>query len=169
MTLLPRVVTYNPPGQVLSVPESAVIDTGTRAVVYVERMPGMFDAVEVSVGPRCGGFYPVASGLEPGERVATSGAFLIDAETRLNPSLAASYFGASGRSASDVEAPAPTTLPAEDRAVIARQKVCPVTGKPLGSMGPPLRVEVGGRAVWICCEGCEDRLRKDPGRYLKAP
>ena len=51
-------------------PESAVVDTGTRAVVFVEQMPGMFDSVEIAVGPRCGDVYPVASGLEPGSRVA---------------------------------------------------------------------------------------------------
>ena len=49
-------------GEVLAVPESAVIDTGKRTVVYVERMPGMFDGVEVVLGPRCGGIYPVVRG-----------------------------------------------------------------------------------------------------------
>jgi Cu(I)/Ag(I) efflux system membrane fusion protein len=153
MALAPRVVTYRPAGQVLAVDGSAVVDTGTRTVVFVERMPGMFDGVEVKLGPRCGDAYPVASGLEPGQRVATSGAFLLDAETRLNPSLAASYFGARVAGA---PAPAPTV----DR------PVCPVTGKPLGSMGPPVRVVVNGRTVLLCCDGCEDKLRKDPDRYL---
>ena len=78
----------------LAVPQSAVVDTGARKVVFVEGMPGMFDGVEVTLGPRCGDFYPVERGLEPGQRIATAGAFLLDAETRLNPSLAASYFGA---------------------------------------------------------------------------
>ena len=54
----------------------------------------MFDGVEVVLGPRCGDFYPVVRGLEVGQRVAFAGAFLLDAETRLNPSLAAGYFGA---------------------------------------------------------------------------
>ena len=94
MKLVPRVLTFNPAGQVLAVPEPAVIDTGTRTVVFVERMAGLFDAIEVVVGPRCAGYYPVVSGLTPGDRVAAAGAFLIDAETRLNPSLAAGYFGA---------------------------------------------------------------------------
>lgn len=93
MLLVPRVIMYCPIGEVLAVPESAVIDTGTRTVVYVERMAGMFDGVEVRLGPRSGGFYPVVEGLEVGQSVAVAGAFLIDAETRLNPSLAAGYFG----------------------------------------------------------------------------
>jgi Cu(I)/Ag(I) efflux system membrane fusion protein len=83
-------------GEVLAVPGSAVIDTGEEKVVYVESEPGAFDGVAVKVGPRCGDYYPVISGLAPGDRVATAGAFLLDAETRLNPAAAAEYFGARG-------------------------------------------------------------------------
>jgi Cu(I)/Ag(I) efflux system membrane fusion protein len=74
-----------PHGEVLSVPESAVIDTGSRKVVYVESEPGVFEGREVVLGPRIGDRFPVLEGLLPGERVAAAGAFLIDAESRLNP------------------------------------------------------------------------------------
>ena len=80
----------------LAVPESAVIDTGRRKIVYREKSEGEFDMVEVTLGPRAGEFYPVVGGLEEGDQVAAAGAFLIDAENRLNPSAAAQYFGASG-------------------------------------------------------------------------
>jgi membrane fusion protein, copper/silver efflux system len=82
--------------KVLAVPESAVIDTGKRKVVYRESAPGIFDMVEVSVAQRAGEFYPVLSGLQPDDRVATEGAFLVDAENRLNPAASVQYFGASG-------------------------------------------------------------------------
>jgi hypothetical protein len=167
MALVPRVVHYAPQGQVLAVPESAVVDTGTRRVVYVERMIGMFDGVEVVLGPRCGDEFPVIRGLEPGQRVVSVGAFLVDAETRLNPSLAAGYFGASGRDPA-ATTPAPASG-GSDASAIAAQKTCPVTGKPLGSMGPPFRVEVGGRVVFLCCQGCEGSYRDDPARYAAAP
>lgn len=85
-----------PQDQVLTVPQNAVIDTGSRRIVYVEREPGMFEGVEVVLGPRSGEFYPVLSGLNPGEKIAAAGAFLIDAETRLNPAAASAYFGATG-------------------------------------------------------------------------
>jgi membrane fusion protein, copper/silver efflux system len=91
---LARIRTVTPSG-VLSVPESAVIDTGDQKIVYVERDDGVFEGVEVSLGPKSGGFYAVVSGLLPGDRIAAAGAFLIDAETRLNPAASASYFGAS--------------------------------------------------------------------------
>ena len=160
MELIPRIVTFAPVGEVLAVPESAVVDTGTRRVVYVERMPGTFDAVEVRLGPRAGRFYPVADGLEPGQSVASSGAFLIDAETRLNPSLAAGYFGARR-----LDAPSTSRSDSPRSAPIA-QADCPVTGKKLGSMGTPVRVEVGGRSVLLCCRGCERAIRESPDKYL---
>lgn len=88
-------------GECLAIPDSAVIDNGTTQMVYVESMPGMFDGVAVKLGERTGDQWPVREGLKAGQRVATSGSFLIDAEPRLNPSLAAAYFGASGRGASE--------------------------------------------------------------------
>ena len=69
----------------LSVPESAVIDTGNRKIVYVEAEPGVYEGREVVLGPRIGDRFPVLEGLAPGEKVAAPGAFLIDAESRLNP------------------------------------------------------------------------------------
>ena len=152
MTLVPRVKAFNPKGQVLAVPESAVVRTGRRAVVFIETMPGMFDGVEVELGPRCGDDFPVIKGLEAGQVVALSGAFLLDAETRLNPALAGAYFGASKGTAAPVES--------------AQVELCPVTGKPLGSMGDPVTVTVEGMQVRLCCEGCEARLRKNPSKYL---
>jgi RND family efflux transporter MFP subunit len=71
--------------RVLSVPESAVIDTGNHQMVYVETSPGLYDARWVTLGPRTGAFYPVLDGLMLGERIVARGAFLVDAEARLNP------------------------------------------------------------------------------------
>lgn len=152
-----------------AVPCGAVIDHGARKVVFIENGPGMFDAVEVTVGPRCGDYYPLLRGLESGQRVAAAGAFLLDAEMWLNHGLAATYFGAT-RSAAEpspsAPAPSPETLSAEDRERAAKQKICPVTGGSLDAMGGPVRVEVSGRVVFICCKACEKPLRKNPAKYL---
>jgi Cu(I)/Ag(I) efflux system membrane fusion protein len=85
-----------PEGEVLVVPESAVIDTGAKKIVYIEKEPGVFDGISVELGPESDGFYPVAKGLRAGDRVAAAGAFLVDAETRLNPAAGSTYVGASG-------------------------------------------------------------------------
>jgi membrane fusion protein, copper/silver efflux system len=82
-----------PQGEVLTVPESAVIDTGTRKVVYVETEPGVFEGRPVVLGPRSGNRFPVLDGLMQGEKVATAGSFLIDAETRLDPAMGSDYSG----------------------------------------------------------------------------
>lgn len=72
-----------PKDSVLAVPESAVIDTGMKKIVFVETEPGIFEGREIVVGPMTGSMYPVLEGLSPGEKVAAAGAFLLDAETRL--------------------------------------------------------------------------------------
>jgi YHS domain-containing protein len=41
-----------------------------------------------------------------------------------------------------------------------------VTEEPLGSMGTPVKATVKGRTVFLCCEGCEGDLKKDPDKYL---
>jgi Cu(I)/Ag(I) efflux system membrane fusion protein len=57
-------------------------------------------------------------------------------------------------------------LPPEDRAAAKKQHICPVTGEMLGSMGTPQKVEVNGQEVWICCDGCKDKLQENPEKYL---
>lgn len=161
-------------GECLALPESAVIDTGSMQVVYVESMPGMFDGIAVKLGPRVGDLLPIREGLKAGQRVATSGAFLIDAETRLNPSLAVGYFGAAGNRATTSSTPTvarrrskKSKLSPEDQMLAAAQKICPVTGADLNSMGGAVPVDLSGRRVFICCAGCETALRKDPDKHLK--
>jgi Cu(I)/Ag(I) efflux system membrane fusion protein len=153
----------------MAVPCSAVIDHGTRKVAFIESSPGIFDAVEVAVGPRSSDYYPVLRGLKPGQSVAAAGAFLIDAEMWLNHDLSATWFGATrGTKPSSPKPLAPSgSQPDEDKKLIAKQKICPVTGAPLDSMGGPVRLEVAGRIVFICCEGCTKALRNDPARYLE--
>jgi Cu(I)/Ag(I) efflux system membrane fusion protein len=75
--------------EIVSVPESAVIDTGEKKIVYVEAQPGVFEGREVVLGGRVGDRFPVIEGLARGEKVAAAGAFLIDAESRLNQAEAA--------------------------------------------------------------------------------
>jgi RND family efflux transporter MFP subunit len=65
------------------VPDSAVLDTGTRQLVFVEVSPGHFAARDVSVVLRADGQAVVRSGLAAGDRVARSANFLLDSESRL--------------------------------------------------------------------------------------
>jgi hypothetical protein len=57
-------------------------------------------------------------------------------------------------------------LPEADRTLAEAQKVCPVTGEPLGSMGPPIKVTVDGRSLFVCCEGCQEDAKKNFDEYI---
>jgi len=54
-----------------------------------------------------------------------------------------------------------------DQAGIARQRVCPVTGAALDSMGGPVKVLVGGQPLYLCCKGCLGKVQSDPVAYLQ--
>ena len=50
---------------------------------------------------------------------------------------------------------------------IEQQKVCPVSGGRLGSMGTPVKVLIGDQPLYLCCQACLAQVRKDPESYLK--
>jgi hypothetical protein len=171
-------------GLVLAVPETAVIDTGSRKFVYREAEPGVYEGLLVELGPRSGAFYPVVRGIEPGDKVATAGAFLIDAETRLTGGLGSTYFGASGgpqgdkHGGSTVRASAGTDEDAKIRAALAKlgpedqklaeaQKLCPVLKGRLGGMGKPVKLMLQGQPVFLCCKGCEKEAKEHPEQMLR--
>lgn len=54
----------------------------------------------------------------------------------------------------------------EDKASAMKQHFCPVSGEMLGVMGKPEKMEVEGQTVWICCDGCKDKLLAEPEKYL---
>ncbi|MEX2092046.1 MAG: hypothetical protein WD971_05180 [Pirellulales bacterium] len=70
-----------------------------------------------------------------------------------------------GLSPSDVTE-AMAALSETDRAAALAQKVCPVSGDALGGMGTPIKVTVKGRDVFLCCEGCREKLEANPDEYL---
>jgi Cu(I)/Ag(I) efflux system membrane fusion protein len=74
---------------VLAVPDSAVLDTGTKQTVLVDRGEGRFEPRAVKLGPRADGYVTVLEGLREGEKVVTGANFLIDAESNLRAALQA--------------------------------------------------------------------------------
>ncbi len=57
-------------------------------------------------------------------------------------------------------------LSPDDRALAEKQRFCPVADFRLGSMGTPKKVDLNGKPVFICCEGCRDSLTQQPDKYL---
>jgi Cu(I)/Ag(I) efflux system membrane fusion protein len=80
-------------GQALTVPDSAVLDTGTRQLVLVQRGEGKFEPRPVKLGARGDGYIEVLEGVKAGENVVVSANFLIDAESNLKAAF--SGFGQS--------------------------------------------------------------------------
>ncbi len=72
-----------PVGKKLAVPAEAVLDTGMRQVVYVDKGDGYFEPREVKTGVKVEGMLEVLAGLKQGEKVASSAIFLIDSEAQL--------------------------------------------------------------------------------------
>lgn len=157
-------------GESLVIPRDAVLMAGNNSVVYVETEPGLFEIRRVTLGPNCGDQIVVLDGVASGEHIATRGNFLIDSQMQLagNPSLI---------DPSKIQAKEDTMftpemlaeidkLPLDDRELAKSQRICPVTGMLLGSMGQPPKVSLGEETVFICCQGCEQRLVDDPQTYL---
>ena len=71
----------------LTVPDSAVIDTGARQVIFVEKGDGRFEPRDVKVGAQGDGYYHIISGVKEGEKVVTSANFLIDSESSFRAAL----------------------------------------------------------------------------------
>jgi Cu(I)/Ag(I) efflux system membrane fusion protein len=72
---------------VLSVPESAVMDTGSKQAVFVDKGQGRFEPRDVKLGHRGDGYVEVRKGVAEGEPVVVSANFLIDAESNLKAAL----------------------------------------------------------------------------------
>jgi len=81
------------PKEAVAVPRSAVLDTGTRTLVYVAGGEGAFEARDIEIGTASGDLYPVLRGLTPGEQVVTNGNFLIDSQTRLSGGMTGLFGG----------------------------------------------------------------------------
>ena len=87
----------SPTRSALAVPRTAVVQTGERAVVFVDQGNGALKPVDVATGRAAGEYVEILSGLEPGQRVVTSAQFLLDSESNL-AEVMKSMIGTSGGS-----------------------------------------------------------------------
>ena len=88
------------------VPAEAVIRSGERSVVIVQKSPGLFDPREVELGAEGGGFQEIRKGVAAGETVVTSSQFLIDSEANLKAAINRMTGSGEAPAASDAPAPA---------------------------------------------------------------
>jgi len=93
------------------VPRSAVLDTGTRKLVYIAKSDGVFEAREIQTGVSSEERYPVLMGLKPGEEVVTNGNFLIDSQTRLTGGMTGLFGGSKEYSENSPNPSVPSSSP----------------------------------------------------------
>ena len=93
-------------GEGIVVPESAVLDTGTRQIVFVDMGGGLFEPREVRAGAHAGGRVQILSGVAEGERVVVRANFLLDSESRMRAGISKASEPKPG-TAGEPAAPAP--------------------------------------------------------------
>jgi YHS domain-containing protein len=125
-----------PPG--LAVPASAVLDTGRRRLVYVDRGDWV-EPREVETGRRFGDRVEILHGVEAGDRIVVDGTFLVDSESRI----------AAG--------PAYGMRPAID-------PVCGMEAEPVSSLQSSLR----GTTYYFCSRHCKEEFDANPGKYARS-
>ncbi len=132
-----------PPG--ISVPANSVLFSGLRSIVFVDRGQGIFEPREVETGWRLGDRVEILKGLAEGERIALSGNFFIDSESRLQ-AVAQGIYG--------------------DSAV---DPVCGTAVDKLKASESGLTSLFEGTTYYFCSQECKDRFDKAPGSFVETP
>jgi membrane fusion protein, copper/silver efflux system len=127
------------------VPADAVLDSGLRKTVFVDRGNGLFEPREVETGWRFANRVEIVKGLEPGERIVVSGNFLIDSESRME--LAAA--GMTG--------------------TIEKDPVCGASVSVKKALTERRTSIHQGKTYYFSSADCKEKFDRDPERYVKQP
>ncbi len=125
----------------MTVPADALLDTGLKKIVWVDRGDGYFEPREVTIGWRFGDRVEIVKGLEPGEKIVISGNFLIDSESRMRLA-AAGMFGA-----------------------VTKDPVCGLKVDESKAKATGFKSTFENQTYYFCSEGCKEHFAKNPGRY----
>jgi membrane fusion protein, copper/silver efflux system len=128
----------------LSIPVDAIIDSGARKTVFLERAPGDFEPRAIETGWRFGDRVEVVRGLAPGDRIVAAGTFLVDSESRLR-SAAAGVHGA----------------PAKD-------PVCGMDVDEAKARAAGKTLHRHGKDWFFCSDACRSNFEKSPEKYEAA-
>ncbi len=122
----------------VAVPVDAVLDSGLKKTVFVERGEGQFEPREVATGWRFGDRVEIVKGLEPGERIVVSGNFLLDSESRMRHAAAG----------------------AQPKAAV-KDPVCGMEVDPAKAAA----TEYKGHSYHFCSKSCKEKFDKNPEQY----
>ena len=147
--------------EVLALPRSAVLHTGDRTVVYVDKGGGAYEQRYVKLGRAGDEHWEILDGVKPGERIVTTGNLLIDGQAQLNSQAGESPSAAPAVPAhqhTQVLPPGVKPYPLD---------ICIVGGEKLGSMGAPVLLNYQGQQVKFCCSGCQPEFEANPAKFLQ--
>jgi Cu(I)/Ag(I) efflux system membrane fusion protein len=128
---------------VVTVPEDAVLDSGTKKTVFVYRDKGFFEPREVETDRHMGNRVEIVNGLEAGEKIATSGNFLIDSESKMELAAAGMYVA------------------------LRKDPVCGMEVSVSKAEKSGGKSTFGRKTYYFCSPECKHQFEKEPGRYVK--
>ena len=126
----------------ITVPADAILDSGLKKTVFVDRGNGYFEPREVETGWRMGNRIEIVKGLEPGERIVISGNFLVDSESKLEMAAQGMY----------------TTL--------SKDPVCGIDVAMRKAEKAGLKTSHGGKNYYFHSDECKQKFDKEPDRYV---
>ncbi len=129
----------------ITAPTDAVLDSGLRKMVFVDRGNGFFEPREIETGWRFGNRVEITKGLKPGERIVISGNFLIDSESKLEMAAA----GMQG--------------------TLSKDPVCGVDVSMTKAAKAGLKINYASKAYYFDSLQCKQQFEKDPKRYAEMP
>jgi Cu(I)/Ag(I) efflux system membrane fusion protein len=101
-------------GKKLAIPDEAVLDSGIRKIVFIDKGEGRYAPAEVKLGGKFDGYYEILSGLSRGERIIASASFLLDSESRLKEAMGA-MAGMPGMDMGETQKKAPAAATATEK------------------------------------------------------
>jgi Cu(I)/Ag(I) efflux system membrane fusion protein len=128
----------------VAVPAEAIVDSGLRKTVFVDRSGGYFEPRSVETGWRLSDQVEVTKGLMVGERIVISGTFLIDSESRMK-AASQGIFGA-----------------------VASDPVCGMQVDEKRAAAAGRRSEHEGAAYYFCADECKKQFDAEPAKYVHA-
>jgi YHS domain-containing protein len=139
-----------------SVPAEAVLDSGMQKIVYLETSDGVFEPRPVELGASFGNRVSVKRGLVEGDRVVTSGNFLIDSESRMQP---AALHIVSGKTDSSTHG--------ATSADATRDPVCGMSVDREKALAGGYQGTYHGETYVFCSDKCHKQFQQDPAKYLQ--
>jgi membrane fusion protein, copper/silver efflux system len=139
----------------LAIPQDAVIDSGLQKIVYVEASDGVFEPRPVFLGAPFGDLVAVTSGLAVGDKVVTSGNFLIDSESKMRSSALVSPIAIKEANLSS----------GQNDALAFRDPVCGMQLDSTSASSAGHSEKYQGELFHFCSDKCQKKFQQDPAKY----